>query len=316
MRLDAVVTDSAGKPVLGLEPWDFSVADDNQPRKILSFHGFDGVKVKPDPPVEIVLVLDVANLPFQQVSFVRDQIAKFLHQDDGHLVQPVSLILVGDAGMRAQPRPSVDGNALVSVLDQVKGIVGSINPAMGAEGSLERFQLSIRHLSAIAEYEARKPGRKLLVWVSPGWPILDSANFTFSDKDQRHYFDAIVQLSTRLREARIALYSVSPASSTTDAEAHSLLYRSFLKPVKSPRQADTGNLALKVLTTQTGGRNLGPDNDVTGQINSCIAEANAFYSLSFDPPRAEQADEYHDLRVVVDKPGTSVRTYSGYYGQP
>jgi hypothetical protein len=71
-----------------------------------------------------------------------------------------------------------------------------------------------------------------------------------------------------------------------------------------------------VLATQTGGRILGPNNDLGSQIERCIADANSFYRISFDPPAADQADEYHDLKVVVDKPDITLRTNSGYYNEP
>jgi VWFA-related protein len=317
IKLDVLVTNAAGKPVAGLEPQDFKVLDGNQPRRILSFRSFDGITVKPDPPVEVILVLDTANLPFQQYSFTRQEIEKLLRRNGGHLSQPVSIMVLSDAGLRVQPRPSVDGNALVTVLDQIKGSVHTINAAMGTEGDLEHFQLSLRQMSNIAENEARRPGRKLLIWVGPGWPMLDSANSRFTDKDQRGYFDAIVELSTKLREARMAVYSVSAPSPAEGAVAdRRFLYQDFLKGVQAFRQADTGNLALKVLATQSGGRILGPDNDLAGQIDSCIAEANAFYTLSFNPPPANHADEYHDLKVLLAKPGLTARTNTGYYNQP
>ena len=84
----------------------------------------------------------------------------------------------------------------------------------------------------------------------------------------------------------------------------------------SARKADTGNLGLKVLVTQSGGEIFGPDNDLAGQIDRCIADANAFYSISFNPPTAEHADEYHDLKVEVLHPGMTTRTTTGYYNQP
>ena len=317
IHLDVVVTDAAGQPVLGLEPPDFKLLDDHQPRKILSFRSSDGINVKPDPPVEVILLLDTVNLPFQQVAFTRQEIAKFLRQNGGHLAQPVSLMLLTDAGLLFQPRPSADGNAVVTVLDQIKGGIHTIYGAMGSDGDLQRFQLSLRKMAAITENEARKPGRKLLLWVGPGWPMLDSNNYKFSDKDQRQYFDTIVELSTRLREARMAVYSVSAPDAGLGASPDRMfLYQDFLKGVRSARQADTGNLALKVLALQSGGRVLGPDNDLAGQINRCIAEANAFYTLSFDPQAAEHADEYHDLKVLAGQPGVTVRTSSGYYNQP
>jgi VWFA-related protein len=315
IHLDFLVSDVAGKPVLGLEPADFKLLDNNQPRKILSFRSFDGVTVKPDPPVEIILLFDTVNLPVQQVAFARQEMAKFLRQNGGHLAQPVSIMLLSEDGLRVQPHPSVDGNALVSVLDQVKGGIHTINSAMGAAGDLERFQLSLRQMAVIAENEATRPGRKLLIWVGPGWPMLNSNDYRFTDKDQRHYFDTIVELSTKLREARIVVYSVAPANVESTGERR-FMYQDFLKGVTSPRKADTGNLALKVLALQSGGRILGPDNNLAEQIDGCIADASAFYTISFNPPAVEHADEYHDLKIEVSQPGLVTRTTSGYYNQP
>ena len=227
IHLDVKVSDGDGKPVLGLEPQDFKLLDDGQPRRILSFRSFDGAAVKPNPPVEIFLVIDTANLPFTQVAFTRQQIAKFLGENGGHLAQPVSILLLTDAGLRVQPRPSVDGNALISVLGQVKGGIHSINAAMGVDGEVERFQVSLHAMSTIAENEARRPGRKLLIWVGPGWPMLDSRTFTFSEKEQRRYFDEIVELSTQLRQARMAVYSVSAPEPGLGGPNRTFLIRIF-----------------------------------------------------------------------------------------
>ena len=315
LHLDVLVSDSAGKPVPGLEPQDFKLLDNNQPARILSFRSFDGVNVKPSPPVEVILLVDTVNLPLQQIAFTRQEIAKFLRQNSGHLAQPVSLMLLTEAGLRIQPRPSVDGNALVSVLDQIKAGVHTITSAMGASGDLQRFQLCIHQLAAIAENEATRPGRKLLIWVGPGWPMLNSDNLLLSEKDQLHYFDTIVELSNKLREARVAVYSVSPENVESDGQRR-FLYQDFLKGVPSPRKADTGNLALKVLVVHSGGRILGPDNNLADQIENCIGDANAFYTLSFNPPHAEHPDEYRDLKVQVSQPGLTTHTTSGYYNQP
>jgi hypothetical protein len=38
--------------------------------------------------------------------------------------------------------------------------------------------------------------------------------------------------------------------------------------------------------------------------------------LSFDPPHADHADEYHHIEVQVAKPGLTARTRQGYYQQP
>jgi len=316
IKLDVVVNDAAGKPVLGLEPWDFKILDNGQPRKVLSFQRFDGVQVKPDPPVEVVLVIDMLNLPFQQVAYVRTQLDAFLRQNGGHLKQPVSVAQLTDAGLRVQSRPSIDGDAIASVAAAIKEHVSTINPAMGGEGWVERFQRSARAMDNIAQNELKRPGRKLVIWVGPGWPMLNRPSDGYTERQQRRNFHSIVEISTALREARITMYSVSPMINLLGGQ-NPMLYQHFLSPVKTAHDAEAGNLGLKVLVTQTGGKILGPDNDLVSQINRCIDDANTFYRISFDPPPAQLADEYHDLSVsVADHPGVVVRTNASYYNQP
>ena len=242
---------------------------------------------------------------------MRSELTRFLRQKGGKLEQPTSLMRLTDSGLHVQPAPTLDGNALVKVVNQIKGSIGFINAAMGGDGALERFQISEHGLATIAENETAKPGRKLLIWIGPGWPMLEGVRFENPDTiNKRRYFDAIVELTNRLREARITVNSVSGATADTD---YALFYQRFLKGVASEHEASSGNLALKVLVTQTGGRILRPGNDLVEQINAVIADANAFYSISFNPPAISNSLEYHELKIQVNKPGLTVLTNTGYY---
>ncbi len=116
--------------------------------------------------------------------------------------------------------------------------------------------------------------------------MLNRPSANYSETQQRRMFDGIVAMSAALREARMTLYSVAPAGVNGP---NPILYQNFLKGVKSYRDADFGNLALKVLVTQTGGKIMDPDNDLVSQIDRCIEDANAFYRISFDPPVAGHA---------------------------
>jgi VWFA-related protein len=91
---------------------------------------------------------------------------------------------------------------------------------------------------------------------------------------------------------------------------------SYLKGVDNPKHADLGGLLLPVLATQTGGQVPYGGNDLSIVIDRCITDARAYYMLTFNPPAAVHANEYHGIDVQVDKPGLTVRTRSGYYAQP
>ena len=78
ITLDVVVTDKSGKPVSGLQQQDFTLLDNKQPQKILSFTAVEGGAATADPPVEVILLVDEVNTSFTNVSFERQQIEKFL----------------------------------------------------------------------------------------------------------------------------------------------------------------------------------------------------------------------------------------------
>jgi hypothetical protein len=66
----------------------------------------------------------------------------------------------------------------------------------------------------------------------------------------------------------------------------------------------------------SGGRVFIAATDLKDAIASCVADASAYYVLTFAAARADQANEYHSLQVTVDKPGMTARTRTGYYAQP
>jgi VWFA-related protein len=93
-------------------------------------------------------------------------------------------------------------------------------------------------------------------------------------------------------------------------------YKEFLRGVKSAHQAESGDLALQVFAVQSGGRVLDSSNDLAGQIANCMEDLSTFYTISFTPAHADHANDYHDLKVQVSRPGLAARTNTGYYNQP
>jgi len=317
ITLDVQVTDKSRTPVRGLHKQDFTLLDDKEKKVILSFRAVDGAAgTTSDPPVEIVLVIDAVNTSFSNVTYERSEVKKFLLQNGGKLAQPVSLVVFTDTETKIQEGSSRDGNALASLYDQYVTGLRSITRSQGFYGAADRFDLSIKALNSIEAYEEKRPGRKLVIWFSPGWPMLSEPNLQLSEKNERQLFNSIVAASTGLRQARITLYSIDPLGPADAGGVRIAFYEEFLKGIASPSKALPGDLALQVLAVQSGGRVFNSSNDLAGAIANSAADANAFYVLSFDAARADRPDEYHSLSVTVDKPGTTARTRTGYYAQP
>lgn len=310
IHLDVVVTDSSGKSVPELTQQDFSILDNGKQASIASFAAFKGQGDSAYPSVEVIFLIDTVNSGLLDVDLTREAIEKILRRNGGHLEHPTSVFWFTDAGVRVMLKPSTDGNALADLVHRVAPTIHTIHSAAGSEGLLERLQLSVRTLSLIAANESKKPGRKLLVWTGPGWPTLSAEPVLYNARGHHLNFDSIVSLSTSLRQARMELCSPAAGSGFFSGN--------FMKGVKTAHDASSGNLGLQVLAIQSGGRTLDPGNGshIGDLISSCVMDAGPYYTLSFDPPKAEQADEYHQLTVKVDKPGLKVRTNSGYYIQP
>lgn len=313
ITLDVVVSDKSGQAVAGLKEQDFKLIDNKAPQKIVSFQAVDGKGAAGDPSVEVILFIDEVNLPFTKMANEREQIGKFLERDGGALKYPTSIAFLADAGATMGNTASQDGKALAAFVNQKFSGLRVIGKAQGVYGAEERLQISLRGLEEMAAYEASRPGRKLVVWVSPGWPLLAGPQIQLSPKQEEQIFQTVVRISDELRRARITIYAVDPLGVVN--AILSQRYTEFVKGVKAARQAQMADLGLQVLAQQSGGRVLNSSNDVEAEIAACVAEASGYYVLSFDGIEGDGPNEYHALEVKVDKPGATARTRTGYYAR-
>jgi VWFA-related protein len=309
--LDVVVSPKTGPPVADLQQQDFTLLDNKSLRTITSFQAFAGREA----PIKVVLVIDAVNTSTQRVGYVRIQIDKFLRAEGGHLAYPVALAVATDRGISIAAELSSDGNALSDVLDKQDVAIRAIGRSAGFYGAAERLQYSLAALHQLTASLSPQPGRKIVLWVSPGWPLLSGPRVELSSKEQQQIFSEVVSFSTQLRQVGITLYSVNPAGST-ESLLRASYYKDFLKGVSKPNQVAAGDLGLPVLAVQSGGLALELNNDLTALLQECISDVAPYYEISFDAAPVERPDEYHQLEIKLAKPGLTARTRQGYYAQP
>jgi len=246
------------------------------------------------------------------VANERVSVEKFLRENGGHLSVPLSVLVFTNKGITVQLPASTDGNDLATKIDGLPTGFRTITDYAGTYGDRERYDSSVNMFMNLVQAAKSIPGMKMLIWLGPGWPMLDDVNTQVDYKSQQHVFASLVAALNQMREEHMMLYTAELGS----PDANTYRYQAYLKGVKAAKKASYSNLSGKVLAVQSGGRVLGPDNDLESQLAACLADANTFYTVSFDVPHAASADEYHELKIQVGKPGLTARTSAAYYAEP
>jgi VWFA-related protein len=340
--LNVLVTDRSGKPVKGLKEDDFTLLDNGQQRPISSFRVVEGSKGL--VPARVVLMLDTVNNNPRDITNDRKGIEQYLKQSQTRLPYPTSIAILSGSGTRVL-QPSQDREALLGELrmltsgvhqfdctDEGGGseqvfttinlgtgttILDGLHPDQKSGCLNQRFQRSVSALERFATEQEDVPGRVILIWIGSGWPLLLSPEFRQDSAAlKRNFFDNLVLVSTALREAQVTLDAVFSPDFYRKVELRGDHDNSFFNGVPTEDQMTASSLGLQVLAHRSGGQILTESKDLGDEIVKCIDDAESYYALSFDSPPATRPGEFHSLQVNVNKPGLTVRTNTGYYGQP
>lgn len=314
MTLNVQVRNRADQPVTGLSASDFTVLDNGSPVPIESFAAYDAA-VAP-PPEQVIFVIDDVNTDPTDLIYARRQMQKFLAMHEGRLPVPVSIMLLTDSHLKQIAAPSRDGSQLAAELKSLPGLIREM-PVGGIYHAQDRMEISLRGLTVLAAVSERMPGRKLVIWISPGWWMFDNPRVMLWDEQEKASYQTVVGISQILRQAQITLDAVDPLGERDAGALHTYLWKSFLKPVTRWQKAQPADLALQVLAAQSGGRVLSGGNNVAEELNACLSDAPAYYSITFAVPgAAADAGLWHNVDVRVKAPGAAIRTANGYYALP
>ena len=310
VSLDVVVSPKSGPPMKGLQQSDFTILDNDVPQTITSFEAVAGGQAR----IEVTVILGAVNIGSRGAAITFEEINKFLKSDGGRLAHPTALAILTEKGLQSPLDFSQDGDAISAALSHIW------------EGTA-RFGISFQTFGQILAAEREEPGRKIVLWVSPGWPPLAGLENEQGAKLrqlQEEVFGNVVEVSTQLREGRITLYSLDPSAlgdldmGVTDPPTVHLRPSDNVYVAGAYKPSDIGprDLALETIATQSGGAALHPGNDLASALRKCVADAEAYYEISFDPTITTQPNEYHRLEVRVAKPGLVARTRQGFYSRP
>lgn len=327
--LDVVVTDKAGHAVTDLTQKDFTVYEDKQPQTIRSFEAPDQHHLAPDVKIEstadlkkapqtpvTVLVLDELNSNFQDMSYARQELKKYLLSEPAVLPEPTTLLVASNTRFQVLVDYTRDRQAIVTALDKhfPQYPWTLMQSGKGGPGAAERLAMSLGSLEQIAQATAGHPGRKNLIWVGRGFPAVNTNEST--DKEAATIQNAVQRVIDVLRDARITLTSIDPTIDATDTvliETPDDLDAAEDENGNDPFQGDVN---FQLVAPATGGRVYFSRNDVDAEIGETLRDGDNYYTLSYSPSNgSDLAQPYRRISVSVDRPGLTALTRNGYYLQ-
>ncbi len=342
ITVNVQVTDDAGKPVTDLNAKDFTILDNQQPRKLAAFHIIDGQAM--NDATEVVIVLDAVNSTAQALDAERSGIFRFFAQSHGPLPYPTSFVLWSNGHIKATnattDRNAV-GRAFVNMTKNLHsnacapvdatmaqavergGAEALSTSSTGSEGGgaasclQVHFKDSVSALDGIAQQQLSGGGRTLLIWVGPGWPLLSDVEFQQStQKARQDSFRELVTVLHDLRAAQVTLDAVGPRDAAREAEIARVDLHALTAGTATPESAGPSSLALPVLAQQTGGRVMAASDNVAADLGKLLDDGDWYYAISFNAPPAQNGVELHSLAVKVSRPDLHVRTLTQYYVEP
>ncbi|HUB53084.1 MAG TPA: VWA domain-containing protein [Terracidiphilus sp.] len=343
--LNVQVTDLSGNAVTGLDAEDFTLRIDHKPGRISSFKAVQdgGATAR----AHAFFVIDVLNDSSRDLANTRKAIEE-LAGSAGLLPLPTSLIVLTENGTETltatrraadivaelrrvtknvQLRNCTDdwNNAALGKTITVTSVSELADRSQYREEAAGRtsdclnkkYQLSLTALLDFAHRQQSVPGRAILIWIGPGWPILYGPEFVTDTRDVRqNFFANLVQVSTRMREGQVTLDAVFWPASSPVAKLNPSDFETLMSGTSTAAQASARSVAMPVLAHISGGQVYMNNKNLTRALTACLADANAYYVLGFDSEPSDMPDEFRVIQVSVDKPGVTVRTTTEYYAQP
>ncbi len=180
---------------------------------------------------------------------------------------------------------------------------------IAADANVRRAESTLSGLEAIANHLAGIRGRKNLIWVSSGFPVVIS-----DERGQARTMTKEVNRATRaVNNANVAIYPVD-ARGLIGAFASPPGARS---PVFTTMSTVRGNTdVMQTLAADTGGRAFFNTNDISGAVRRAIDDGRVTYVLGYYPSHGNWDGKFREIKVKVNRPGVDVRHRRGYLALP
>ena len=210
--------------------------------------------------------------------------------------------LPGDDSAAAKPLPDSWTHEGRSLIEAANNATFGLRVQGLDEGQL--IILTYQAVASLAAQMAELPGRKNIVWITHGVPIVirDIAGQPFD------FTPYLRRLCAQLDRANVALYPVQLTPPGMAMAGQPEAQHSGLG------SADT----LDQFAQLTGGR-ASAGGDFANVIRQAMIDARTSYQIAYEPAESNWDGKFHKLRITTKRKGVKLQSKNGYYawaGQP
>jgi VWFA-related protein len=368
--IDVVVTDKYGQPIPGLRAQDFTVQEKGKDQKISFFtppnqsgnllppasllpgtYSNRPEYRAPSGPVTVVL-LDAANTSFQDQSYGRLQMLKFV-RDQYQPGQRIAiftltnkLALVQDfssdpqillnAVLQYSPNQGVAPRSIASASEVPNGLPGSALARANADirnfqaGEVayvmdRRVETTLSAMRSLARILGGIPGRKNIIWLTAGFPFslfpddLRLSGMPSSDPT-RCPAPACVTMSQRRLETAAGGQYDRYAEQVRDvasrlASSQVAIYPVDVRGLETNATINTiaSQMTMEEMAWETGGQAFVNRNNIRDGIALAFRDSSGSYTVGYYPDNKNWDRRYRAINVKVDRGGVEVRHRRGYF---
>lgn len=307
------------------------------------------------PQQLLIIAIDLVNTPFLEQGRAKQQLLKYLSEDLP--TQPFAMVAITRYGLRQIHSFTSDPSALAAALRRMqvstsKEEVQEVTLDTLATGDLNQLQQAFQDsevysayatkiaaeatlagLSQIAQAYAGVPGRKSVIWLTGGLPMLltnpMTGGVTGVDTD---LIDRFQDTFSALNTANIAVYSVNlnglNTSQANYARGNSYggnnrgvtigasqningSYRGMGAPM-----ADDPTEGIKLLANKTGGKWCTAMTELKTCIDQAVQDSTSYYLLGFYVPQNDRKAGWHKVEVKLASGRDQVHSRPNYYLAP
>jgi VWFA-related protein len=316
VQVDVSVLDRDRSPIRGLTASDFTVLEDGKPRPIAAFTPVQ--LPPPDPVPSAKWMADVRSdvvtndIP-QEGRLVVVLMDRSIRATDmvwarriatGAIAQlgPDDLGAVAYSVWGIPQNFTADRQRLAAAIQQP--FIGATGGDTGSPAECRCGVCSLEAMTRVADSLRDVPQRrKLLIFVGRSVPIQSLGECGGQQREAR---------TTLLRAAHVANLTIHVLDpSGLEVRIPDASQRTGISSPAMRNLIRQGNLS--VLPDATGGRAVLNTNAPEERLFSIFRESSSYYVLGFEPATRKADGRFHEIRIKVNRPDTTVQARRGYY---